>query len=85
MNKLKAGLLGVLVMAVYLLHQDFWHWRRAYPLVLGFLPIGLAYHAAYSVLAALTMAVLVRLAWPRHLESIKSPDSNPKGTREGHG
>ncbi len=84
MNKLKPLFLVLLVLAVYVLHQDFWNWRRAYPLILGFLPIGLAYHAAYSVLAAITMAVLVRLIWPRHLESIETPDSNPKGTREGH-
>ncbi len=85
MKKLKPFLLVGLVVAVYVLHQDFWNWRRAYPLIFGFLPIGLAYHAAYSVLAALIMAVLVRLVWPRHLESIESRDSNPKGTREGHG
>jgi hypothetical protein len=84
MSKLKSLLLVLLVLAVYVLHQDFWNWRKAYPLVFGFLPIGLAYHAAYSVLASLTMAVLVRLVWPRHLESIEPSDSNPKGTREGH-
>ncbi len=84
MNRVKPALIVLLLLVVYLLHQDFWNWRRAYPLVFGFLPIGLAYHAAYSVLAALTMATLVRLIWPRHLESIESPESNPKGTREGH-
>jgi hypothetical protein len=65
---LKPALLTFLVIVVYLLHQDFWNWNRARPLIFGFLPIGLAYHAAYSVLAALTMALLVKFAWPRHLE-----------------
>ena len=40
--------------AVYVLHQDFWNWKKAEPLVFGFLPIGLAYHAGYSILAAVT-------------------------------
>ena len=64
MRFLKPALLTLLVIVVYVLHQDFWNWRRATPLVLGFLPVGLAYHAAYSVLAAVTMAVLVKFAWP---------------------
>jgi hypothetical protein len=62
-------LLALLVLLVYALHQDIWFWRSARPLVFGFLPIGLAYHAGYSVAAALLMALLVRTAWPSHLES----------------
>jgi hypothetical protein len=62
-----AGLaLGVLV--VLRLHQDIWFWTDK-RLVFGFLPIGLAYHIGYSLLAALTMAVLVRFAWPKELEA----------------
>jgi hypothetical protein len=60
--------LFLIVLAVYALHQDVWFWRSARPLVFGFLPIGLAYHAAYSVLAAALMALLVRQAWPSALE-----------------
>jgi len=60
--------LALLVAAVYLLHQDFWFWRDARPLVFGVLPVGLAYHAAYSVAAALLLWLLVKLAWPSHLE-----------------
>jgi hypothetical protein len=56
------------VVVVYALHQDFWFWRRARPLVFGFMPIGLFYHAAFSVLAALLMWLLVKFAWPSHLE-----------------
>ena len=66
--KLKSFLLALLVVAVYVLHQDFWNWKKAEPLVFGFLPIGLAYQAAYSILASITMAILVRFAWPKHLE-----------------
>jgi polyferredoxin len=72
-------LLTVLVVVVYLLHQDVWNWKRIEPLVMGFLPIGLAYHAGFSVLAAVTMAVLVRFAWPKHLEEAPPAErQNPK-------
>lgn len=57
-------LLALLVTIVYLLHQDFWNWSKVEPLVFGFLPIGLAYHVAYSLVASLTMLLLVRFAWP---------------------
>lgn len=60
-------LLAVLVAAVILLHQDIWNWTNR-TLVFGFLPIGLAYHAGYSLTAALTMALLVRYLWPKHLD-----------------
>ena len=63
----RAGL-AVLVVALYLLHQDFWFWRTARPLVWGFLPVGLAYHALYTLAAAAVMWLLVKFAWPSHLE-----------------
>lgn len=66
--KAKHAWLALAVVAVYLLHQDFWLWRSARPLVFGFLPVGLFYHACYSVLAALLMWLLVRHAWPARLE-----------------
>ena len=53
---------------VYVLHQDFWFWRSMRPLVFGFLPIGLAYHAAYTIGISLLMLYLVRRHWPSHLE-----------------
>jgi Protein of unknown function (DUF3311) len=80
MKSLKTALLTLMVAVVYLLHQDFWNWNKFEPLVFGFLPIGLAYQAAYSVLATATMAVLVKFAWPKHLENIVPPEtSRPLG------
>jgi len=61
-------LLSLAILAMYLLHQDVWLWTDARPLVFGFLPIGLAYHAAYCVAAAALMWVLTKVAWPAHLE-----------------
>jgi len=61
-------LLVFLVLAVYVVHQDTWFWYDR-TLVFGVLPIGLAYHAAFCILAAITMAILVRYAWPQQLEA----------------
>jgi hypothetical protein len=79
--KLKTCLLTALVVAIYVLHQDFWNWRKADPLIFGFLPIGLAYQAGYSILAAAMMAVLVRTIWPKHLEDVESEPKDPKRDR----
>ena len=65
---MKKVLLTLMVVAVYVLHQDCWNWRKFEPLVFGFVPIGLAYHAAFSCLAAVMMWVLVKFAWPKDLE-----------------
>jgi hypothetical protein len=79
--KLKTFLLTALLLVVYVLHQDFWNWKEAYPLVFGFLPIGLAYQAGYSILAAAMMAVLVSTVWPKHLENVEPEDKELKGDR----
>lgn len=56
------------VAGLYLLHQDLWFWRAARPLMFGFLPPALAYHAAYCIAVAGLMWVLTTVAWPGHLE-----------------
>jgi hypothetical protein len=61
-------LLLVLLVILFALHQDWWLWREARPLVLGILPPGLFYHACYTLVVAAVMAVLVKVAWPVHLE-----------------
>ena len=65
---MKRMLLVIAVVVLYGLHQDFWFWRSARPLVFGFVPIGLFYHACFSVAASLVMWLLVKFAWPSHLE-----------------
>lgn len=60
--------MALVIVLVYLLHQDFWFWRSARPLVFGFLPVGLAYHAAYTLGISLLMLYLVRHYWPSHLD-----------------
>jgi hypothetical protein len=77
---LKKLILFILITLVYVAHQDYWNWKTATPLVFGFLPIGLAYQAGYAVLCAILMAVLVKTAWPKHLETEEAPPAttNPE-------
>jgi hypothetical protein len=65
---MKKALLVIAVVALYVLHQDVWFWRTPYPLVFGFIPIGLFYHACFSVAVSLVLWMLVKYAWPSHLE-----------------
>jgi hypothetical protein len=81
---MKKTLLLALIAGVYLLHQDFWNWKKAEPLIFGMLPLGLAYHAGYSILAAIMMAVLVKFAWPRHLENVEPAEGVRKENTRGH-
>ncbi len=78
----KRILLTSLVAAFYLLHQDFWNWGKIHPLVLGFLPVGLAYHVGYSVMAAVLMAVMVRFAWPQDLDPVEPPPAAQERSKE---
>jgi Protein of unknown function (DUF3311) len=58
----------VIVAALVVLHQDFWFWREARPLVFGVLPIGLFYHLAYTVVVSVFLWGLVTFLWPAHLD-----------------
>ena len=49
------------------LHQDAWNWDNA-NLVFGFIPVGLAYHALYSIVAATFWAFVTKFAWPQKWE-----------------
>jgi len=74
-------LLVVVVVVLYILHQDFWFWRTAHPLVAGFIPIGLFYQACFSVAASLVMWLLVKYAWPSHLEREVEQSESEEGPR----
>jgi hypothetical protein len=65
MPKVVVLILGI---ALFFLHQDFWNWTDR-TLLFGFMPVGLAYHALYSIAAALLWAYAIRIAWPKDLEA----------------
>jgi hypothetical protein len=71
--------LTVLVVLLYLLHQDFWHWRVSKPIVLGLFPIGYAYHIFFTIIVSLVMWMLVRLAWPTALEKLVEREESQGG------
>jgi hypothetical protein len=73
----KKFLLFLLIAVVYMLHQDNWNWKNA-DLVFGFLPVGMAYHVGYSILASVMMAILVKFAWPEQLEKTESAEKQEK-------
>jgi len=56
-----------LVIAVAILHFDFWLWDST-AVVLGFVPVGLGYQAGISIAAAIAWLLVVRLDWPDHVE-----------------
>jgi hypothetical protein len=66
------GVVLAVAAVLYVLHQDIWFWRTADPLIFGVLPIGLFYHAAYTVVIAIVLAWLARTYWPTHLEDHES-------------
>ena len=73
---MKIPILPILVI-YYALHQDFWNWTTARPLIFGFVPIGLLYHALYAAGSSVLRVFLVRSAWPEGLEewAEKEPES----------
>lgn len=58
--------IGIALLTV--VHQDFWLWDDP-TLVLGFLPVGLAYHVFYSLLTAALWWFAVAFAWPDDAEA----------------
>ncbi len=56
-----------LVIALAVLHYDFWFWADT-SLVFGFMPIGLFYQVLTSVAAGIVWWLMVKLAWPSHIE-----------------
>lgn len=57
-----------LFIMLFFLHQDLWWWDDA-RLVLGFLPIGLAYHAIFSIACSGLGWLAIKFAWPSELEA----------------
>jgi hypothetical protein len=53
----------ILLGLAYVLHQDAWNWTTARPLLAGFLPPGLWYHALYTLALVALFAWLVSTAW----------------------
>lgn len=67
--KTAARLVWVGFAVLFVLHHDFWFWNDT-TLVFGFLPIGLAWHAGYSIAAGGLWLWAVQSAWPRMVDEV---------------
>ena len=76
-----AKIVWVIVALMAFLHWDFWYWDDR-TLLFGFLPIGLAYQAGFSIAAALVWTAAVRYAWPTELEEWASAEVPPDAMPE---
>jgi hypothetical protein len=58
----------VFLVLLAVVHQDYWWWDSRQTLF-GFLPIGLAWHVAISILAGFGWYLATRYCWPEDLRS----------------
>lgn len=75
-------LVFILLIALVVGHQDFWWWDTAEPMVLGFIPIGLAYHCFLSLAAGAVWWLAAIYCWPRGLDAADDP-ATPASTAVG--
>ena len=64
---MKHAIIVAVFIALAVLHQDTWNWDNG-NLLFGFIPVGLGYHALYSIVAAIFWALVIKFAWPTRLE-----------------
>jgi hypothetical protein len=68
----KRTLIAVGFVILFFLHQDFW-WRDEPTLVLGILPVSLAYHVVWTLLVALGWFLVGRYCWPAEWDDESRP------------
>ncbi len=64
--KVRLGLVIMIVLIMFLLHNSFWLWNLdgRVPLLFGFMPFAYSYYIGYTILAVLAMKLVIGLAWP---------------------
>ena len=77
-RKSKTALVVVLFLILLVLHQDMWFWGDD-SFVLGFMPVGLFYHALYSVCCAILGFLAIKLAWPVDEDEDSGTGSSTEG------
>ena len=77
MKKLVIGL----AIAMLILHQDSWLWDNT-SLVLGFIPVGLFYHACFSMAVAVLAVLAIKFAWPHDLERWATTSSDEDNVKQ---
>lgn len=74
----RSGFILIALLGFLALHQDVWFWSDDETLFFGFLPVGLAYHAVFTVAIAIFWAGVVMLAWPNELEAFADENQGLK-------
>jgi hypothetical protein len=73
-----------LIVLLGVLHQDFW-WRGDHQtLLLGVLPVSLAYHMGISIAACALWGLACRYCWPRNVDVPDEDAWVPPGGGRGH-
>jgi hypothetical protein len=67
----------ILFLALLFLHQDIWNWSSE-EMVLGGVPIGLFYHALFSLACSGLGAWAVLRAWPSDWEQYAENEGKPR-------
>lgn len=70
-----------LIVLLAILHQDFWWRADDQTIVLGFLPVSLAYHMGISVVASILWGAACYSCWPRDADEGDAPA--PRAANEG--
>lgn len=91
----KGKLAWGLVLLVAVLHFDFWWWDST-AVVFGFVPLTLAHQVGITLGAAIAWSLVIRFAWPKHVEewaggdlrieprgSVAARDASHRGSRGG--
>ena len=65
---MKKKLFWISLVVLIILHHDWWYWSDG-TLLIGFLPIGLAYHALISLAAGILWAIAVFYAMSEVFEA----------------
>ncbi|TWT41144.1 hypothetical protein RAS1_38370 [Phycisphaerae bacterium RAS1] len=78
-------LIYALIVLLAIAHQDFWWRSDSRTLVLGFLPVSLAYHVGVSIAACLLWGLACRFCWPADVD-VADDDAwaPPAGRKAGH-
>ena len=66
-----------LFILLFILHQDFWWWDDP-SFISGFLPIGLAFHALFSIACSILGWFAIKYAWPDELEKFADDENDEK-------
>jgi hypothetical protein len=69
------NIVWALFLILFVVHQDLWWWDDS-SLVFGFMPLGLAFHAGFSIACAFLGWLAIRYCWPHDLEAFAEEEAD---------